>query len=221
MGYQWRFDLAIRYIPFLLQGVKMTILITFISMGIGMVIGLFAALIRLSKIRVLYSLTTFYVDFFRSTPVLVQLIWVYYCVPIITGRSFSAFASGVIALSLYVGSFLAEIYRAGILSISKGQTEAALALGMTGRQAMRRIILPQAVTRMLPPMGSMFISLFKESSLASAIAVAELMWQAQALIAFLFRPMEVFTLTALLYLILTYPQSLWVNYLHRRFLPER
>lgn len=220
MGYEWRFDLAIRYIPFLLQGLKITVLITLISMAIGAVIGLLAALARLSKIRMVDPLATFYVDFFRSTPVLVQLVWVYYCVPIITGRSVSAFASGVIALSLYVGSFLAEIYRAGILSIPRGQREAALALGMTGTQAMRRVILPQAVVRMLPPMGSMFISLFKESSLASAIAVAELMWQAQALIAFLFRPMEVFTLTALLYFVVTYPQAIWVNYLHRKLLPE-
>jgi His/Glu/Gln/Arg/opine family amino acid ABC transporter permease subunit len=189
-------------------------------MGVGIVIGLVVALIRLSKLRGVYHLATLYIDFFRSTPVLVQLIWIYYCLPIITGRSFSAFASGAIALSLYAGSFLAEIFRAGILSISKGQTEAALALGMTTSQTLRRIIVPQAVTRMLPPVGSMFISLFKESSLASSIAVAELMWQAQALIAFLFRPMEIFTLTALLYFILTFPQSLWVNYLHRRFLAE-
>jgi His/Glu/Gln/Arg/opine family amino acid ABC transporter permease subunit len=145
MDYQWRFDVAVRYLPFLLEGVKMTVLITLISMGIGIVIGLVVALIRLSKLRGVYHVATLYVDFFRSTPVLVQLIWIYYCLPIITGRSFSAFASGAIALSLYAGSFLAEIFRAGILSISKGQTEAALALGMTPSQTLRRIIVPQAV----------------------------------------------------------------------------
>jgi polar amino acid transport system permease protein len=116
---------------------------------------------------------------------------------------------------------MAEIYRAGIISIEKGQREAAEALGMTGAQAMRRIILPQALVRMLPPMGSTFISLFKESSLVSTVAVADLMRRAGALTAYTFRATEVFTVTALLYFIVTYPQAILVSRLHRRLLPER
>jgi len=132
--------------------------------------------------------------------------------------SFDPFISSCIALGLSVGAFLSEIFRAGITSIARGQTEAALALGMTGTQVMRRIILPQAITRMLPPIGSTWISLFKDSSLVSTIALADLTYQGRVLAAFTYRPLEVFTTVAVLYFVLTYPQSILVNWMHRKYL---
>ncbi len=146
-------------------------------------------------------------------------IWIYYALPIMTGKSLTAFVAGSIGLSLYAGSFLSEIFRAGILSVERGQTEAALALGMKS-QAMRRVILPQAVTRMLPPIGSSLITLVKDSALLSVISVPELMRQSETLASLTFRRMEVLTVAAFIYFAMTYPLSRGVDYLHRRFAPE-
>jgi polar amino acid transport system permease protein len=221
MDYNWNFGLVFSNISFLLQGLRMTIIISLVSMVLASIIGLIAALMRLSRIAILERISILYVDFFRSVPAMVVLIWFYYCLPILTGIDLPAVLSAVVGLSLYMGSYMAEIYRGGIMSIEKGQREAAAALGMTGAQAMRRIILPQAVVRMLPPMGSSFISLVKESSLASVVAVAELMRRGHALTAFTFRSSEVFTVVAVLYFVVTYPLAIFVNSLHRRLLPER
>ena len=221
MGYDWNFGPVFSNISFLLQGLRLTIIISLISMVLASIIGVILALMRLSRNAVLERIAILYIDFFRSVPLIVLLIWFFYCLPILVGVNLSNVVAGVIGLSLYMGAYLAEIYRGGILSIAKGQTEAALAIGMTGTQALRRIILPQAVVRMLPPMGSTFISLFKESSLVSVLSVADLMHRGQAMIAFTFRASEAFTVVALLYFIVTYPQAIFVNFLHRRLLPER
>ena len=122
--------------------------------------------------------------------------------------------------SLYAGSFFSEIFRAGILSVERGQTEAALALGMNRSQAMRRMILPQALTRMLPPIGSSLITLVKDSALLSIISVPELMRQSETLASLTFRRMEVLTVVSVIYFALTWPLSRGVDYLHRRFSPE-
>jgi polar amino acid transport system permease protein len=221
MGYNWKFGIVFSNISFLLEGLKLTVIISLTTMVLALTIGLIAAVMRLSKIAILDRIAILYVDFFRSTPLMVILIWLYYCLPILIGLDLPAVVSGVAGLSLYVGAYLAEIYRGGIMSIAKGQREAALALGMTRAQAMRRIVLPQAVVRMLPPIGSIFIGTFKESSLVSTVAVTELMHHAHALSAYTLRATEVFTVVALLYFIVTYPQAILVNLLHRRLLPER
>ena len=221
MGYDWNFGPVFSNISFLLQGLRLTIIVSLISMVLASIIGLILALMRLSRITVLERIAILYVDFFRSVPLMVVLIWFFYCLPILAGVDLPAVVSGTVSLSLYMGAYLAEIYRGGILSIAKGQTEAALAIGMTGTQALRRIILPQAVVRMLPPMGSTFISLFKDSSLVSVLSVADLMHRGQALTAYTFRASEVFTVVALLYFIVTYPQAIFVTFLHRRLQPER
>jgi polar amino acid transport system permease protein len=186
----------------------------------GMAIGLLVALVRIARVPLIDHAASLYVDFFRATPVLAQLIWIYYALPILTGKSLTAFVTGAIGLSLYAGSFLAEIFRAGILSVERGQSEAALALGMSRSQTMRRVILPQATVRMLPPIGSSFITLVKDSALLSIISVPELMRQSETLASLTFRRMEVLTVAALLYFALTYPLSQGVNWLHRRFAPE-
>jgi polar amino acid transport system permease protein len=210
----------LQYWPFLVSGVIVTIQVSLVAMVGGMAIGLLVALVRIGRVPVANGVAALYVDFFRATPVLAQLIWIYYALPILTGKSISAFAAGSIGLSLYAGSFLSEIFRAGILSVERGQSEAALALGMSQAQAMRRVILPQALTRMLPPIGSSLITLVKDSALVSIISVPELMRQSETLASLTMRRMEALTIVAVIYFALTYPLSRGVDYLHRRFATE-
>ena len=214
--YTFRFDVVLRNLPILLQGLGLTLQITAMSVVGAMAVGLVAALLRLARIPGVSQAVRGYVDFFRCTPVLVQLVWIYYALPLVLGIRMSAVASAVLALSLNMGAFLGEIFRAGIQSIDPGQREAAFVLGMTPAQTLRRIVLPQAVTRMLPPIGSSMIVLLKESSLASFIAVAELTYQGHVLQAQTFRPIEILTIVAVIYFVLTFPLSLLVQLLERR-----
>lgn len=214
--YTFRFDIVLKNLPFLLEGLGLTLQITIVSILCAMVVGLAAALLRLSKIPVVAQTVRAYIDLFRCTPVLVQLVWIYYALPLILGIRMSAFASAVLTLSLNMGAFLGEIFRAGIQSIDVGQREAAFVLGMTYRQTLRRIILPQALVRMLPPIGSSMIILLKESSLASFIAVAELTYQGHVLQAATFRPIEILSVVAGVYFVLTFPLTVLVQYLERR-----
>ena len=192
-------------------------MISFFGILGGSVIGLLAALAKLSSVKLINNLASLYIDFFRTTPLIVQLVWIYYALPLLIGISFDGITAGAMGMSLYAGSFIAEIIRAGILSISKGQTEAALALGMTYKQVMIKIILPQALVRMLPPLGSVFITMIKDSSLASVIGVPELIRQTNALGSFTLRRIEVLTVAALIYFIIAYPLSLGVNQLYKKF----
>ena len=214
----WNIGVVTSNLPFLLAGIKMTIGVTIASIVVGAVVGLGVALVRMSGVRELEVLSGLYIDFWRSTPLLAQLIWVFYALPILVRHSMSPIVAGILTMGLHVSAYLAEIYRAGILSIAEGQRHAGLSLGMTRAQLLRRVVFPQAVTRMLPPIGSQFISLFKDSALVSLITLPELMWQAQSLAAFTMRPLEILTATALIYMLLTLPQAVLVNHLHRRYL---
>ena len=214
--YEFRFEVVTRNLPFLLNGLYWTFQLTWMSVVGALVVGLIAALIRLSGIPVLSQLTRLYIDFFRATPLLIQLIWIYYALPLFIGVSFSAWFSTVLTLWLNMGAFLGEIFRAGIQSIDRGQREAAFVLGMNYRQTMREIILPQAFARMLPPIGSSLIILLKDSALASFIAVPELTYQAHVLQASTFRPIEILTAVAIIYFMLNYPLTLLVDWAERR-----
>ena len=216
MLYTWRFDLVLRWLGFLLLGIQYTIILTGISVGAGMVIGLLVAASRMSPSRVLRWAAVAYLDVFRSIPPFVLLLWFFYCIPIITGLQMSALVSAGVALALIAGAFLAETIRAGIQSIERGQAEAGMVVGMVPSQVYRRIILPQALVRMLPPLISTVISMTKASALASIVGVAELMWQGNALIQWTFRPVETLTIVAAVYFVLTYPQTLLAEYLYRR-----
>jgi polar amino acid transport system permease protein len=144
------------------------------------------------------------------------VVWVFTVLPLVTGITLSPLLSGIVALTLNVSAFIAEVYRAGITSIPVGQTQAALALGMTRVQLYRRVLLPQAVARVIPPLGSYWVSLFKDTSLLAVIGVAELMYQGRLVATDTYRPVEIFTGVALIYYVLAYPQSLGVNLLFRR-----
>lgn len=217
MHYQWHFEVVAQYLPVLLSGIGLTVSVSALSMAISLATGLLIALMRLSRARPVRWAAYAYTEFFRNTPLLMQVIWVYYALPLLTGLDLSRFASGTLALSLNLTAFLAEIYRAGITSISRGQAEAAFALGMRRGQVYRRILIPQAVARVLPPLGSMWVSLFKDTSILSVIAVAELMYQAKLVAVETFRPLEIYTAVAIIYYFLASPQSMGVNYLYHRF----
>jgi polar amino acid transport system permease protein len=148
---------------------------------------------------------------------LAQILWIFYSLALLTGITLSAFVAGVLALALNIGAFVAEIFRSGIQSIDKGQREAALAIGMTGAEAMRRVVLPQAIRHVIPPLGSTWVSTFKDSSLVSIIGVPELLFRAQVVSIETYRPVEIFTVLALTYFLLTYPQSRLVDLLYNRF----
>jgi His/Glu/Gln/Arg/opine family amino acid ABC transporter permease subunit len=217
MGYEWNFGVVWDSLPFMLQGLRFTVALAVLSMAGALVFGLLLSLARLSNWRLLRWPATAYIEFMRGTPLLVQLLWVYYSLPILTGITPSPFMAGLIGLTLNLTAFIAEIYRAGIVSIGRGQREAALSLGMNQLQSMYRIILPQAVRRVVPPLGSMWVSLFKDTALVSIIAVADLMYQAKVLSIQTYRPIEIFTAVAVIYFVITYPQARSVDWLYDRF----
>lgn len=163
-------------LPSLFQGAGVTMQLTIVSVFFGIILGLLLALARLSKVRALDFISRFYVWFFRGTPLLMQITFIYFALPGINKNlTFNNMTSAYIALSLNSGAYLAEIIRAAIQSIDKGQMEAAKALGMSYGQAMRRIIIPQSYRRLLPPVGNEFIALLKDSALVSSIGMADLM----------------------------------------------
>jgi len=205
-----------QYYPFLLKGVGWTLVLSAISIVGGSVVGIVIALMRVSSFRALSFAGVVYVDFFRTTPLVIQLIWFYYAFPILAGVRLTEIEAGCIAMVLYSAAYLAEIFRAGILSIEKGQREAALALGMNEAYVMLRIVFPQAFIRMIPAIANIFISKVKDSALVSVIGVPELLRQASVMGEFTALRMESLTIAAMLYFCLTYPLSKGSDWLHRR-----
>lgn len=212
-----RFDIIKEYLPMLFKiGVVTTLKLTVISVAIGTLLGLFFSILRLSKSRPLSWLSAAYVDFFRGTPLLVQILMFNYAIIPLFGR-FESIVAGLVALSLNSGAYIAEIFRAGIQSIDRGQMEAARSLGMTYAQAMRNIIIPQAFTRVLPALGNEFIAMLKDSSLVSVISVQELAMTGSLISGRTARALEAWLPVALLYLCMTMVLSRFVAYLERRF----
>jgi His/Glu/Gln/Arg/opine family amino acid ABC transporter permease subunit len=216
-SYQFDFSAVLAAIPTLLEGLRITVILTVVVMAISLPLGLLVAFARLAPFRPLNALAYGYTELFRTTPLLVQLVWFYYVLPITFDIHTDAIATGILALTLNVTAFVAEVFRGGILSIDRGQREAAISTGMTERDAMRRIILPQAAVRSIPLLAAIWISLFKDTSLVAVIGVRDLMFDARSLAIDTFRPMETLTVAAIIYFLLTYPQSVLVNRLFERF----
>ncbi len=215
------FILVLEQWQFMAEGLKLTLLVAVLSIIFGSVFGLIVVLMRLAPFKPVDWTARIFIDFIRSTPLLVLLLWIFFALPILTGLSFTPLVAGVLTLSLHSAAFLGEIFRAGILSIERGQRHAALSLGMRPSQAFRRVVLPQAVGRMLPPTGNIFIGLIKDSALVSIVGVVELTWQAQVIGGYTLRELEAFTVVAFFYVILlVIPLSLVVNYVNRRMSPE-
>ena len=206
-------DLAVSAIPLLLMGALVTVKITAISVGLGIVIGLFVGIARIAHSRILRVLAAIYVDFLRGTPLLVQIFLIYFALPIVTGHHMDPFVAAIASCSINSGAYVAEIFRAGIQSIDAGQMEAGRSLGMTWGQTMRYIIVPQAFKRVIPPLGNEFIALLKDSSLVSVIGFEELTRRGQLVIARTYGSLEIWTCVAILYLIMTVTISRFVaNY---------
>ena len=201
---------------FLVSGLKYTILLSLIAIVISVVLGLVVAILGLSKNRVLRGINQVYVSLCRAVPILVLLLWVYYGLPIVIGIELTAFWAGILSLAVLDSAFEAEIFRAGIQSIDKGQIEAADSLGLSYFDRMRYVILPQAIRRVLPPLGNQLVYMLKMSSLVSVIGMEELTRQATYLVTSQYRPLEIYTVLALLYLLLILVVTAGVNWMERR-----
>ncbi|MGE5628894.1 MAG: amino acid ABC transporter permease [Solirubrobacterales bacterium] len=195
-------SIIVKTLPILLKGCVTTIELTVITLIIGTILGVTLALMRISKNNLLSMISSFYTWIFRGTPMLLQLFFFYYGLPFINIR-LSPFQAAVIGLGLNCGAYMAEIIRGGIQSIDKGQFEAAKALGFSYTETMRRIVLPQTFKVIIPPVGNEFITMLKDTSLVSTIAMVELMRSAQQMYASSFRPIEIFLTAAVLYLFMT------------------
>jgi ectoine/hydroxyectoine ABC transporter permease protein EhuD len=208
-------DFVAQILPYLLVGAMTTIELTIVSMALALVAGLALALMRLSRSPLLRSLSGAYIEIIRGTPLLVQLFIIYYGLPQY-GIRLEAFTAGVIGLSINYSAYLAEVYRAGILAIDKGQWEAGGSIGLSRAALLQHVIVPQAARIVLPPVGNYFISMLKDSALVSTISIVELMRAAQLRVAITFRAMDIYLVTALIYLLMSYPCSVLIRYFERR-----
>ncbi|WP_350316439.1 amino acid ABC transporter permease [Pectobacterium aroidearum] len=217
MHYQWDFSLVWDNLPVLLKGLGVTLELWLLAGVLGTVLGLVFGLFRVFGKRWLSLPSRVFVEIFRNTPVLIQLIWFYYAFPVLVGIQFSTFAAAALALTLYSAAYCTEIFRAGLQSIDHGQWEGAKALGMRQAVILRRVVLPQVLRNMLPALTNRMIELAKVTSLASILAVNELMYQGRLLSSTYYRPLEILTVVALLYFILIWPGSYLAARLERRF----
>ncbi|TCT20328.1 amino acid ABC transporter membrane protein (PAAT family) [Melghiribacillus thermohalophilus] len=215
-----RFDVIQDYLPYFLQGMGLTIGLSLIGILMGSVMGLFIALGKMTRFKVIQFPFIWYINFFRGTPLFVQILLIHFGVMPIFMSPVNPIASAIVSLSLNAAAYIAEIFRAGIQSIDRGQMEAARSLGMSHVQAMRYVILPQAVKRMIPPLGNEFIVLLKDSSLAAVIAAPELMYWGRAASGATFRVWEPYLTVALIYLVLTLSLTYVLNYVERKLATE-
>ena len=214
--YTWDFFTVLQSFDLFVMGVWTTFVYTVVSIAFGVVIGLAACFARLSRFWGLRLFARSYQELFRCTPLLVQILWAYYALPMLLGISISNTTAGLLTLSLYVGSFYGEIFRGGIMAIDKGQTEAAGAVGMSGIQTMRYIILPQAVKKMLPAFINQSVIQVKNTSLLYAISVAELTYMTAVVNSETYRPLESYSLAAIMYFAMLFPLTQVADHFERR-----
>jgi polar amino acid transport system permease protein len=201
----------------LLDGIGITILLTVLTMLVAVPGGILLALMRLSSMPWLARGSTAFVELFRNLPLILVVYWAFYVMPMVSGIELSAFNTGLLALCLNVSAYNSETFRAGIQSIRKGQTEAAVALGFSKTQAMFKIILPQAWRRVLPVLASTWVALFKDTSLVSVIAVGELAHASMTIRSQTFRVLEMLTAMAVIYWMLGYPQAKLVDWIREKY----
>ena len=213
---RWDFASVLDNTDALLVGAAGTLRIFAICLVLGLSLGLLVGLGRYSRNRWIHIPATIFVEFFRNTPVLVQILWFYFALPILLPFQISPLAAASLGISLNSAAFSAEIYRGGIQSIETGQWDGARALGMSWGQAMRRIILPQALKRMLPALTNRAIEIFKMSTLASAVAYVELLQQAKLIASLNFNPIEAYTAVAVIFFVFLWPLVQFSYFLERR-----
>ncbi|SFC94870.1 amino acid ABC transporter permease [Bacillus sp. UNCCL81] len=204
------FSILTDHMEYFLEGLRVTILTSLIALLCSFILGTFIAVMRIAPIKPLNWLGSIYVEFIRNIPVLVVVFFTY------LAGSFSGMVAGTIGLTIYTAAFISEAIRAGILSVPKGQMEAARSTGLTYGQAMRLIILPQAIKIVIPPLGNQFLNLVKNSSLLAVVAGGDLMYQGDLISAMTYVTFDTYIFVALFYLVLTIPLSIGVGYLEKR-----
>lgn len=209
-------ELLVKYKYYYLTGIKITLLISFLSLIIGGTLGALLSLLRLSKYKILRFISTIYIEAVRGTPMMVQIALVYFGSYVIMGVNMDGFLAALIAVSLNSAAYIAEIIRSGIQSIDKGQAEASRSLGISHKQTMRHIILPQAIKNILPALGNEFVTLIKETSVASTIGVADLMYASKIVQSNSFQPFNPLIIVAVIYFIFTFTLSQLIGLLERR-----
>jgi polar amino acid transport system permease protein len=218
--YQFRWDVIPNNIDFLMSGLQMTLVISATALVFAMIGGLLLALVDMSRYLAVRAIGLAIGEVIRNTPILVQLLWVYYVLPIVFNIRISSFAAILIGLSVYMAAFMSEVYRSGIQAVPKGHREAAQVLGLTPFQSFRRIVLPQAIRFTLPPLASNFVQLIKFSSLGAVISVTEITRRGMELSSSTFRPLEIFSFIAVVYFFICWPLSMtiriWEHRLARR-----
>jgi polar amino acid transport system permease protein len=215
-GYQWDFSILGQYREVLAVAVETTLEIALATVVLGALLGLLLALLRMSRLALLRYPANAFIQVVRAVPPLVLIVWFYYCLPILTGWSPAAFETAVVALSLYSASFYAEIFRAGLQSIERGYIEAGLSVGMTRWQVFRRISGPLALQNIFPPLVGQCVLVVKNTSLVGYIAVADILYQGQQISIQTFRPLEVLTVIAAMFLAIILPITALANFLEAR-----
>ena len=203
-------------LQFLLSGLSITVSISILSILFSLLLGFFISLLSLNNLKILKWINLIYIEIFRSIPLLVLLLWVYYGLPVLFGISFGPFVAGIISLALSDSAFEAEIFRAGLQSVSKGQKDAAKSIGLNKYQEMRHVILPQALRIILPAIGNQFVYVLKMSSLVSILGLADLTRKANELVVSVYRPLEIYTFLVFEYLILILIISYFVRLLEKK-----
>lgn len=212
-----RFDTSVLMsMPFILDGLLVTLMLAVTTAVTTTIAGLILALLRLYGPRWLSILITFFIDTMRAIPELVVLIWLFFSIPILTGLSLPPFYAALMALTIQVSAYAAEVFRAGLMSIRKGQTQAGLALGMSQAQILSKILLPQAMVRMLPAYGSYLTMIIKDTAIASLVAAPEMMRNAEVVAQQTYRSVEVYTITMGLFFLLLFPTTRIVEFIYKR-----
>jgi len=215
LGVMW--DIWWKWYPTILAGLWMTILLTIASMALALVVGLAIAMAKLNRRRwYLYWPAQAFVEFERDTPLLLQLFFLFFVLPL-AGIRIDPIPTGILGLGLNCGAYLSEVIRAGIEAVPRGQVEASRAIGMSYRQTMRIVVLPQALRVVIPPIGNYFVALFKDTALVSTISIQELLFTTRIIGSYNFRYFEVFSIALLLYFIVSFPAAYAVRRLERRW----
>jgi len=214
--YQFRWDTVFGSFDFLMSGLQMTLVISAMTLVLAMVLGLIIALMDMSRFPPLRWVGISIGEVIRNTPILVQLLWVYYVLPIVFGVRIESLTALVVGLSVYQAAFISEVYRSGIQGVPKGHREAAQVLGLSPLQSFARIVLPQAIRATLPPLASNFVQLIKFSSLGAVISVSEITRRGMELSATNFRPLETFTFIAVVYFLICWPLAMGIRWWERR-----
>ena len=215
-SYRFRWDVIPNNLDFLLSGLWMTLFISAVTLVLAMLGGLVIAMLDMSRWRVVRIIGITFGEIIRNTPILVQLLWVYYVLPIVFDIGIGSVSALIIGLSVYQSAFISEVYRSGIQAVPQGHREAAQVLGLTQLQTLRRIVLPQAIRMTLPPLASNFVQLIKFSSLGAVISVSEITRRGMELSSSAFRPLEIFTFIAFVYFLICWPLAMAIRFWERR-----